>query len=385
MGQLARLETEISRTAGAWPTTAGGSLAAEVDETLRDGTTTEFASPNTIATHIAKLAFGANWDGAALARPWRNDQCVLSVDARFIVGLIFITIKLVEDVAGNGYATVRDTWGPLGGLLATYQIYRRALAAAVVDSIQDFTKLGLQFEIQVGNVGRAGAISYAALEMPSPGGLTLGLYQLNFAGVVAMPRCFELFTINNTVPAQPIVNNRFDCSANGFVLIVPCHAVDLVADSYAEVKCAVGWNNTLTATAGFIRQVPTWVSPGVDSLRYDMVPDAAFSRWDLKVDGGASVSLNTTPFATVPNLVAGDRTQTRAVGNNISGRKNGVQITAAVDATIPNAGHPGFVLSPSGAGPWIGIDYFEAGSTTAPSTNAFRGHGLTVRLGLALS
>jgi len=115
----------------------------------------------------------------------------------------------------------------------------------------------------------------------------------------------------------------------------------------------------------FIRQDKDWVTPGTDSVRYDLVNNlVATPQFDLKYDGGASATLDSELYSSTPNIAAGDRLQTRAIGTVISGRKNGVEITSFDDAARPalGAGYAGFLIAPFNGTPWVGISKFEMGS-----------------------
>jgi hypothetical protein len=371
MGQIARPFADISRSAGVWLFTSGTDAYAMCDETLSDGTTTEVGSPNTIGTHTLKMAYGTNWDGSALVRPYDNNSMMIRLDLRELNGAIQVTIRLIEDVAGNGYATVRESWA-LGVVSNTaYNYTRKNVAAATVDAIVDFTKLGIQIEYTIANAGRVGLATYSSIIMSDGVAPSYGSYSTSFPGT-DVPRCFESYTINAVTPDLPSVSGGiFSLTTNGFVLIMTCYAQDFIADHYAKVTCATGYNNAKTATAGFTRQYRRWVTPGTDSVRYDCVPDASNvpPAHVMKYDGGASAQIALVAFSSVPNLVAGDTYETRSVGTTQSGRKNGVEIVSGTDALITGVTWTGFVLSAIGASPWVGISNFETGSVPSSASS----------------
>jgi hypothetical protein len=371
MSQLARVSNELGRSTGTWILTSGTDIAQMCDETLSDGTTTEFATPSTVATHSCTLKFGTSWNGAALARPYINTLSVLRVDVRYVTGAVDLVVKIVEGATNNTDGTVRDTWtiGTLGVNVYTSagSVFRREIPSASIDAISDFTALSARLEYTNGTSGRRGAGTYVSIEMPSPNAPTLGRYTLDLAGLTALPPEWQLVTISALVPALPVVSSSVDAPSASSVLIYTCSALDLTADCRAMVRCSSGYNNTKSRLGSFIRQNPGWDVFGTDSWRYDDVPNeaAATPAYELKYDGAISSVLVSTAFTSVANLVAGDTHETRAVGTTISGWKNGVQIHQATDSTITAYGLCGVVHSPFGTTPWVGWDYFEMESVPA--------------------
>ena len=375
-GQLTRLETEVSKSAGTWSTIGGGTLAAEVDETFSDGTTTEFGSPTTVATHTAILAFGANWNGSALGRPYDNTSAVLEVHLRYATGLVVQNIYLVEDVAGNGYATVRDTWtGLFSTMLSTYQRFRRAIASSVVDAIVDFTKLGIKFEIQVANSGRSGLCTYAHLEMGGTSVAVPGSYTEDFTGASSMTRGWTLHAGASLVLVTPPTvgsNEVKPTDAGSLLQIFRSHHVYLPADAYAELTTGT-YTTAECKITPFIRHKRGFTG-ATDQLRYNVVPNGpgAPAQYEYKRDGGpSSPILVTAAMGTYPDLVTNDLLQTRAISDTYSGRKNGVEmmtVTGDADGNLPE-GPAGFVLVPF-AGVNSGIKKIVMSSTTAPATSS---------------
>lgn len=371
VSQLARCETEIGRSAGTWTATGNGALSAEIDETFSDGLTTEFGSPTTVATHTCTLKFGANWNGAPLARPADNTMCVLEAHLRLLNLIVVQEIDLVEGATTNTDGTVRDSWtGLFATMTSSYQRFRRVLSSAVVDAISDFTALSLRFRIVVNNAGRGGLCTYAHLEMPGASAAANGQYVEDWSttGSTPMARCWTLHSgASLVIPTPPTMNNEVNPTDSVSTLqIFRCHALYLPADSYAEVTVGAGYDPTLSKLTPFIRHKRNFTGD-TDQLRYNVVPaePQAPNQYQYKRDGGPSSPILVTADATGIGLAEGVRLQTRAVSDTYTGWHDGTQImttTGDANGNLP-LGHQGFVLVPF-AGIAGGVRRFEMSSVT---------------------
>jgi hypothetical protein len=369
MGQLARCGSEFSRSAGAWAT-ASASMADDIDETLSDGTATEFGSPSTIGTHTVILPIGTNWDGNPLVAPGTTADHICVVHTRFLTGAVGIVIDLVEDVASNGFATLRATFGASTGLAGTYKEYRYKLTGPEAASIVNPANLAYRFVITVGTAGRRGLCTWATFELPSPAGTPLAYWSESFAGLSTLPRWWtQNPTGTNDVKPPVIITNgqiRFDTAYSS---ILTNHRADLPADCYAACTLGADYNAANTGVGAFVRQPRAWTQHGTDGYRYNNVNNTPAAQHELKLDGGTpGVAIASVAFATVPNMATGDVSQTRAIGTTITARKNGTQIMTGTDASVAAAGHAGIVVTSGFGGTNYGPSAFEMGSTTPPAS-----------------
>lgn len=369
LGQVARPASDISFTGvlADW-TCPGGVFAALNDEVLSDGIGTEWASPNTITggvPHSLKMKWGLNHNGAPLRAPVAGSNGRLRVDARAATGAVFAQAHLLD---GNGAVRWSSAqWAP--PVSVTYNVANAIklflIPAANLATVTDWPNAGVQIDATIANAGRRLAVTSVLLAMRSATGAAAGAIDYDFATVGAFGPEWEVMSTTGAVlPVLTIANGRIEAPAAGTYILIN-HKRDLLADCWSEVTTCPAYNNALVWLGPFIRNFRDGVTPGVDTVRYDVVNNplaAPAPAFEDKYDGGPSAVLAQAPFAGFANLVAGDRIQTRGVGGIISGRKNGIEIVTADDSARPalGVGHVGTVIAAVGAGPWFSISRLQA-------------------------
>jgi hypothetical protein len=370
MAQLARPLTEISRSAGTWFSNANtGNLA---DDLRIPDPALGLASPSTVATHILKVAFGPNWNGTPLVRPATNRDWVLRVDARYVTNATSLIVKVVEDVAGDSYSTVRDTWN-IGTLPASvFNFFRRPLAAAVVDTIVDITKVGIIYEFTVGTSGNRGSALYTSLVLPDAQGNRRGRVYFDFRGMQRLPPFFETFpTSGTTTPALPIFSaGGIELPSTASIRFV-CYHSDLPRDCRAAIRFAGTYDVAKLMGGPLVRQVKEWDVTGSsgNAFCFDFVNNTPASEWELTKDGGApDTPVVNVPFGTEPNAKPKTKVGVQAVGDQVTGYIDDREVARMTHTGVPEPGNVGFALAGISATstPWPAVESFEAESVPPP-------------------
>lgn len=387
IGQLARLETDISESA-VWQRTSGDSNAAMIDETIRDRTVSETISPNNSPnTHTFECKFGANWNGSALARPQDNTSVHIQIDYKVVVSALDFVVKLYEG------ATLRETknFGSLASTAGVYTTLYWNVASATVDAITDFTDLRLRFEATQNAVNERLGISYVHMSMGATDGPGHCEYTEDFSLLSEMPRCWVQESTGGT-PDAPVTVSGGILTAPSATFQITCHAVDLPADCYARIRYATGHDNSQIGMAAYVRLAEDGVAPGTDTPRYNAVSNRLVGpQWEIELDGISDEVFDTLLYtaAGTPNAgpVAGDMLETRAIGGLIQGLKNGRVILSAGEDEISRFTYvtaPGWsgVACQYGGPSNVTIDYFKTGSIStkiAPAYTAFPKHIIAER------